>query len=30
MCTQADKTILKDRMQKMDIVDIFSRERANT
>ena len=30
VCTQADKTNLKDRMQKMDIVDICTRERANT
>ena len=29
VCTQADMTILKDRMQKMDFVDIFTRERAN-
>ena len=29
MCTQADMTTLKDRMQKMDFVDIFTRERAN-
>ena len=29
VCTQADKTNLKDRMQKMDIVDICTRERAN-
>ena len=29
-CTQADMTNLKDRMQKMDIVDICTRERANT
>ena len=28
--TQADMTNLEDRMQKMDIVDIFNRERANT
>ena len=30
VCTQADMTNLKDRMQKMDIVDICTRERANT
>ena len=30
MCTQADKTSLKDRMQKMDIVVICSRVRTNT
>ena len=30
VCTQADMTTLKDRMQKMDIVDICTRERANT
>ena len=30
VCTQADMTNLKDRMQKMDIVDLFTRERANT
>ena len=30
LCTQADMTNLKDRMQKMDIVDICTRERANT
>ena len=30
VCTQADKTNLRDRMQKMDIVDICNRERANT
>ena len=30
VCTQTDKTNLKDRMQKMDIVDICTRERANT
>ena len=30
MCTQPDMTNLKDRMQKMDIVDPFTRERANT
>ena len=29
-CTQADLTNLKDRMQKMDVVDICTRERANT
>ena len=29
-CTQADMTNLKDRTQKMDIVDICTRERANT
>ena len=29
-CTQADMTNLKDRMQKMDIVDICTRKRANT
>ena len=29
VCTQADMTILKDRMQKRDIVDICTRERAN-
>ena len=28
MCTQIDMTNLKDRMQKKDIVDICSRERA--
>ena len=27
VCTQADMTNLKDRMQKMDIVDLFTRER---
>ena len=30
VCTQADKTNLKDRRQKMDIVDICTRERSNT
>ena len=30
VCTQADMTNLKDRMQKMDIVDICTRERSNT
>ena len=30
VCTQADMTNLKDRMQKNDIVDICTRERANT
>ena len=30
VCTQAVMTNLKDRMQKMDIVDIYTRERANT
>ena len=30
VCTQADMTNLKDRMQKMDIVDICTREKANT
>ena len=30
VCTQADMTNLKDGMQKMDIVDICTRERANT
>ena len=30
VCTQADITILKDRMQKMDIVVLCTRERANT
>ena len=30
VCTQADMTNLKDKMQKMDIVDICTRERANT
>ena len=30
VCTQADMTNLKNRMQKMDIVDIFTRERTNT
>ena len=30
VCTQADMTNLKDRMQEMDIVDICTRERANT
>ena len=30
VCTQADMTYLKDKMQKMDIVDICTRERANT
>ena len=29
-CTQADMINLKDRMQKMDIVDFCTRERANT
>ena len=30
VCTQADMTNLKDRMQKMDFVDLCTRERANT
>ena len=30
LCTQANMTNLKDSMQKMDIVDLFTRERANT
>ena len=30
VCTQADMTNLKDRMQKMDVVDICTRERTNT
>ena len=30
VCTQADMTNLKDRMQEMDVVDICTRERANT
>ena len=30
VCTQADMTYLKNRMQKMNIVDICTRERANT
>ena len=30
VCTQADMTNLKDRMQKMDIVDICTQERTNT
>ena len=30
VCTQADMTNLKDRMQKIDIVDICTRERTNT
>ena len=30
VCTQADITNLEDRMQKMDAVDICSRERSNT
>ena len=30
VCTQTDMTNLKNRMQKMDIVDICSRERSNT
>ena len=30
VCTQADMANLKDRMQKMDIVDLCTRERANT
>ena len=30
MCTEADMTNLKDRMQKMDNVDLCTRERANT
>ena len=30
VCTQTDVTNLKDRMQKMDLVDICTRERANT
>ena len=29
-CTHADMTNLKDRMQKMDIVDLCTREKANT
>ena len=29
VCTQADMTNLKDRMQKMDIVDTCTRGRAN-
>ena len=29
VCTQADMTNLKDRKQKMDIVDLCTRERAN-
>ena len=29
VCTQADMTNLKERMQKMDIVDICTRERSN-
>ena len=30
VCTQADMTNLRDRMQKMDIVVIFTQDRANT
>ena len=30
LCTEVDMTNLKNRMQKMDIVDICTRERANT
>ena len=30
VCTQADMTNLKNRMQKTDIVDLCTRERANT
>ena len=30
VCTQVDMTNLKDRMQKLDIIDICTRERANT
>ena len=30
VCTQTDMTNLKDRMQKMDIVDLCTRERVNT
>ena len=30
VCTQVDMTNLKDKMQKMDIVDICTRERSNT
>ena len=30
VCTQSDMCNLKDRMQKMDIVDLCTRERANT
>ena len=30
VCTQADMTNLKDRMQEMDIVDLCTRERSNT
>ena len=30
LCTQADMTNLKNRMQKMDLVKIYTRERANT
>ena len=30
VCTQADMTNLKDRMQKMDIFDLCTRERAIT
>ena len=30
VCTQADVTNLKDRKQKMDLVDICTRERTNT
>ena len=30
VCTQSDMTSLKDRMQKMDIVDLCTRERANS
>ena len=30
MCTHADMTNMKDRMQKMDIIDICTRKRTNT
>ena len=30
VCTQTDMNYLKDRMQKMDIVDLCTRERVNT
>ena len=30
LCTQADMTNLTDRMQKLDIVDIYTRDRSNT
>ena len=30
VCTQVDMTNLKDRVQKMDIVDLYTREAANT